>query len=482
MKTNDKLDFYGDKGASLIPFLIFLVITIALSMINLADINMMCAAGVVGLIIGMFFAKDKGKYWNTVLEGLGDKVGMTAVLIWLVVGIYGNILRAGQLSDGLVWLADKLSLSGAAFCVAAFLLSAGFAIATGAAFGTIAAMTPVLYPVGIILGSNPACLAGAIVSGGLFGDNIAPVSDTSICAASGQTYTNKDGIAEIGGCVRERAKIVIPTFIITVVLYAIFGGAGGASGVDQAVIQDLVANHQNPAGLLMLVPTVIVIGLAIKGKSLFEVLPIGIIVSTVLGLVAGLFEFSDLISIQDGAVTGAVPSGVSGMFNVCILLMVIVSMSYLVISSGMMEAAVDKLSETANTTTKAQLVIFFFVSIMNVLIAAINTIPNICCGTVVNEIGKKAKLHPYLRANLIAIPCCSFHFLPFSGSVLFILGFIKTMAMDASYIVVPTAASFLTATFYPVVLWTLTLIAILTGFMKMFEGPDGKPVKEEPKD
>ena len=142
-----------------------------------------------------------------------------------------------------VWLADKLSLSGAAFCVAAFLISAGFAIATGAAFGTIAAMTPVLYPVGIILGSNPACLAGAIVSGGLFGDNIAPVSDTSICAASGQTYTKKDGIVEIGGCVKERSKIVIPAFILTVALYAVFGGAGAASGVDQTVIQNLVASH-----------------------------------------------------------------------------------------------------------------------------------------------------------------------------------------------------------------------------------------------
>ena len=130
MGTEKKLEFVGGNGVSLLPFIVFIVITIGLSFINAADLNMMIASGVIGLIVGMLFCKNKDQYWDVVLEGLGDKMAMTAVLIWLVVGIYGTILRQGQLVEGLVWLSVKLHLSGSAFCVAAFLFSAAFALAT----------------------------------------------------------------------------------------------------------------------------------------------------------------------------------------------------------------------------------------------------------------------------------------------------------------------------------------------------------------
>ena len=41
------------------------------------------SSGVIGLIVGMLIVKDKPRYWDIVLEGLGDKMAMTAVLIWL---------------------------------------------------------------------------------------------------------------------------------------------------------------------------------------------------------------------------------------------------------------------------------------------------------------------------------------------------------------------------------------------------------------
>ena len=82
---------------SLVPFVVFIVITIGLSFINAADLNMMIASGVIGLIVGMLIVKDKPRYWDIVLEGLGDKMAMTAVLIWLVVGIYGSVLKSGHL-------------------------------------------------------------------------------------------------------------------------------------------------------------------------------------------------------------------------------------------------------------------------------------------------------------------------------------------------------------------------------------------------
>lgn len=483
MATEKKLEFIGGNGTSLLPFIVFIVITIGLSFVNAADLNMMIASGVIGLIVGMLFCKNKTMYWDFILDGLGDKMAMTAVLIWLIVGIYGTILRQGQLVEGLVWLSVKLNLSGAAFCVAAFLFSAAFALATGAAFGTVAAMTPILYPVGIIMGCDAAVLGGAIISGAIFGDNIAPVSDTTIVSTTGQLYRNKPGCAEIGGAVKDRSKYVLPAFVISAVLFFLFGGAKGGAGLDASVAEGLVASHQNPAGLLMLIPTAVVIIMAVTGKNLFVTLPVGIIVAVVVGLGAGLFGVSDLFHLENGVAAGALPTGVAGMLNVCILLMVVVSMGNLLIKSGFMEQLVERLSRNIKTTRGAELLIFLFSTAFSVLISAINTIPNICASPLVNALGQKAKLHPIRRANFLAVACDSFNAcMPFGGSVLLLLGCIKTLAADASYITVPSPNAFLTTCFYPCVLWVVMFIAVLTGWGRIYEGKNGEPVKELPKD
>lgn len=83
MSENKKLEFRGGSFMALIPFAIFIVITIGLSFANAADLNMMIGAGVVGLLVGMLFVKDLEAYWDTILAGLGSKVGMTAVMLWL---------------------------------------------------------------------------------------------------------------------------------------------------------------------------------------------------------------------------------------------------------------------------------------------------------------------------------------------------------------------------------------------------------------
>ena len=480
MKEEKMLKFKGGSKMSLVPFGIFIVITIGLSFINAADLNMMIASGIIGLICGMIFSEEKDKYWNTVLDGLGEKLGMTAVLIWLIVGIYGAILKSGHIVEGLVWLSVQLHLKGAAFTVAAFIFSAIFAVATGAAFGTIAAMGFILYPVGILLGSSPAVLGGAIISGALFGDNIAPVSDTTIVSSTGQTYKNKSGSADIGGAVKDRSKYVIVAAIISIILFFIFGGAKVGEGLDPILAEQLLAEHQMPKGLLLLIPTAIVIYMAVKGKNLFITLSLGIIIAIIVGLGANLFTLADLCSIQNGTVKGAFPDGVAGMTTVCILLMVIVSMGNLLTSSGFMDEMVDYLNNSViKSVTGAELVMFIFASIFSLLISAINTIPNICAGPLLDAIGKKNDIHPYRRANILAVSVCSFNaFMPFGGSVLLLLGIMNTLSSTYTFIEILSPNAFLFTTFYPLVIWVVMFAAIITGWGRIYEGASGEPVKK----
>ncbi len=46
MNTEKKLEFIGGNGISLLPFVVFIIITIGLSFVNAADLNMMIASGI----------------------------------------------------------------------------------------------------------------------------------------------------------------------------------------------------------------------------------------------------------------------------------------------------------------------------------------------------------------------------------------------------------------------------------------------------
>ena len=478
MRENKKLEFRGGSFMALIPFAIFIVITIGLSFANAADLNMMIGAGVVGLLVGMLFVKDLEAYWDTILAGLGSKVGMTAVMLWLVVGIYGNILKSGHIVEGLVWLGVQLNMSGAAFTVAAFVFAALFAMATGSGFGTISTMSFILYPAGILLGSNPAVLAGAILSGAAVGDNLAPVSDTTIIAATSQEYNNKEGAADIGGTVRTRSPLVIVGFVVAAVLFFIFGGSGGAT-LDPNHAAELLAAYQMPAGLLLLIPTALVIYLAVRGKNIFACLGIGSVVAIVIGLVAGLFDFSAIVAIEDGALVGAIPSGVAGMTTVSILLILVVSMGELLTRSGCMEATVNWLNSSVIKSPRgAELAIFSLSTIFGILIAAINTIANICVAPFVNAIGRKNNLHPYRSANILATTICSFpFFVPFGGCVLLLLGGLSSMKDAYPFLPELGATDMFFTAFYPWAIWVITLVACITGWGRLFEGKNGEPVK-----
>ena len=478
MRENKKLEFRGGSFMALIPFAIFIVITIGLSFANAADLNMMIGAGVVGLLVGMLFVKDLEAYWDTILAGLGSKVGMTAVMLWLVVGIYGNILKSGHIVEGLVWLGVQLNMSGAAFTVAAFVFAALFAMATGSGFGTFTTLSFIEYPAGILLGSNPAVLAGAILSGAAVGDNLAPVSDTTIIAATSQEYNNKEGAADIGGTVRTRSPLVIVGFVVAAVLFFIFGGSGGAT-LDPNHAAELLAAYQMPAGLLLLIPTALVIYLAVRGKNIFACLGIGSVVAIVIGLVAGLFDFSAIVAIEDGALVGAIPSGVAGMTTVSILLILVVSMGELLTRSGCMEATVNWLNSSVIKSPRgAELAIFSLSTIFGILIAAINTIANICVAPFVNAIGRKNNLHPYRSANILATTICSFpFFVPFGGCVLLLLGGLSSMKDAYPFLPELAATDMFFTAFYPWAIWVITLVACITGWGRLFEGKNGEPVK-----
>ena len=111
---------------------------------------------------------------------------------------------------------------GLLFVAFVFFATCIVSTATGSSIGTMFTAFPIFYTAGIILGGSPMFLAGAIVSGAIFGDNLAPISDTTIASASTQQF--RDGRpADVGGCVKTRFKYSIVAGSIALVLFAILG-------------------------------------------------------------------------------------------------------------------------------------------------------------------------------------------------------------------------------------------------------------------
>lgn len=209
---------------SVYPFGIFVFTAIVLSCLSAMSIELLVAAGVLGIIVGHVLADDSEAYWKTIFESMGSRTAMTAILLWLLVSVYGHVLQSGHIVEGLVWAADALSMGPSHFTMVVFLFSALFAVSTGSGFGTISSMSITLFPAGVAIGAHPALIGGAILSGAALGDSIAPVSDTAIIAASTQSYGNDNSrVANLAESVRQRLPLVLIALLLTLAAYWLFG-------------------------------------------------------------------------------------------------------------------------------------------------------------------------------------------------------------------------------------------------------------------
>ena len=444
------------KGLSLLPFGFFALCAIGLSFLGATNINLLIAIGIAAILLGAVLARGNAVFWNCIFQFFGSRTAMTATLLWLVVGIYGNILKEGQMVEGLVWAAGRLHIGGTAFTLVVFLFSGLFAIATGSGFGTISAMSLTLFPAGVAVGGEPALLGGAILSGAALGDSIAPVSDTAVIAASSQQFAD-GGVADIGGTVKSRLPLVGIAAALAIVGFAVLGAAAdGATSENPTISGDV-----HPLGLAMLVPTLVVIALSFRKVDIFISLAVGIVLSIAIGLSFSLFTPRNLINIDNGQMGGAVVDGVGGMANICILLMVVVSLSGLIIRSGSMDDIVGWLNaHFVRSERSAELTIFSLVAVAGILIAAVNTIANICIAPFVNSIGLKNNIHPYRRATILATVVCTFPFiLPYGGCALLLQKGVEASACGVNIGV----ADVLTTALYP---WALLVATFISCILK----------------
>nr|WP_246364149.1 Na+/H+ antiporter NhaC family protein [Halobacillus locisalis] len=467
------MEFRGGVFTATIPLVFFIIWAIVLSVTQLVTEQALVLGMVLGIILGLFFVKSKwSDYAQSLISGMSQPVGVVAIIAWFWAGMFAQLLSAGGLVDGLMWLGFQTGLEGGSFVAITFLLAGLFATAVGTGYGTVATFGILMYPAGIILGADPVILLAAILSGAVFGDNLAPVSDTTIVSATTQE-------ADVPGVVRSRFKYSIAAAIPALLLFFIFGG-GGEQGSQEVINQ--LQSQVSPNGLLMLIPFALVLYLALSGQHLLTSLSWGIVASVVFIFLTGT-SLTEVIHIYtndsgDAVVEGALMSGIGGYFNMAILILFILAAAYLLEVAGTMEVIKNFFLRIINNVVRrAELSMFGIVAFLNVFIT-INTAAEIAAAPFVRKLGKEMNIHPYRRANFLDTVTSSLGYIfPWSGGVLLAWATIRGAAEQYNFVPVVSPIEVFPFVFQGWGLLIVMFIAAMTGWGLRYSGKNGEEIK-----
>lgn len=404
MADKKKLEFYGGEWVSFLPFVVFLALIVVTTLMwgSISD-GALWLPAFLALIIAFFFVKDKRHYAEVIIEGMASKEAITPVVCWLFAGVFSRILRSSGLAAAIAGLAAGIGVGPALFTVITFIAACLFATASGTGFGTIAAAMAVLYPAGVALGCHPGLLAGIIISGAIFGDNLAPVSDTTICSATSQ------GV-DVPGVVRSRLKYAAvsagATIVIAVILSLVLGSNGIAMDANLSY---------DPMAFFMLIAVVITIVVAIKTGDIIIATTLGTVSGGVIGVLTGQFDFLQidaanpakgaLIAVHgeglDRTVDGILQTGLSSMLQVCILALLLFGSIAIMRAGGGDVRLLNALGSVAKTAKGAEVVTSFMVIILSTIMG-LNAPAILAVGpSFAKPLSEKHGISPYRTANLL---------------------------------------------------------------------------------
>jgi Na+/H+ antiporter NhaC len=455
---NERLQFHGGMFMSLVPVAIHVFFCVVLFIFFKAfNMEALAVGGFLALLFGGLLCKDYGKFWDSALKGIGSITSVSVVVILLLVGMFSQLIKLCGLSNGFVWLANSIGIQGGMFVAFTFIAACVVSTATGSSIGTMFIAFPIFYPAGLILGASPMWMAGCIVSGAIFGDNLAPISDTTIASASTQQF--KDGRpADIGGVVSSRLKYSLVGATIAAVVYAIFGGVGGTYQGGQ------IEALSNPVSLVMLIPVVVMLFVSTKTRNIFLGILVGLTLGTVTGIAAGLFDFSAVFAndAANNAATGFLIDGVNGILPTCALVISVFGIMGVLTDAGTLDFLADKILESkmAKTDSGAELACVAGISLTTLIFGGVTSASILTFGPILNKIGMAKNIHPYRRANVLD---------GIANSLPAIIPFMSVFVFIGAALTGLSPVDVAIGTIYATILFFVYTIACATGWGRKYE-------------
>ena len=304
---------------ALLPMIVFLVLFIGTGIALTAagaDMPFYQLSATVAIIPAIVLAilqgkDDLNKKIGVFLSGVGEINIITMCMIFLLAGGFASVASAiggvkATVNFGLSLLPPSMILPGL------FLIGAFISTAMGTSMGTVAAIAPIAVGVGEQTDIPLALLLGVVMSGAMFGDNLSMISDTTIAATRTQGCEMKDKF-------RENFRIAFPAAVATLIFILILS--------FQTEVQGQVSQSYH---LVQVIPYVLVLIGGMIGINVFVVLLIGIVSGAFIMLLGGHIASVELLANMG--------TGVSGMFETCMVAILVAAMCALIREYGGFEA------------------------------------------------------------------------------------------------------------------------------------------------
>lgn len=423
-------DFPKDKlgGLSLIPLLGFLALYVTAGLWFLYQGQDMAfyqfpapSCALFGFWLALLLGyKNVRLHIKTFTTGVGDETVILMCLIFLLAGGFASVATKmgavdASVAFGMYLLPSKLLLPGL------FIVSCFISFAMGTSMGTLSTLVPIAVGLSQSANLSLPIVAGAVLGGAMFGDNLSIISDTTIAA----TLTQDCGMKEK---MRANLIIAIPAAIITLVILFFL-----PAPVEKVALVDF--------SLLKILPYFLVLLLAVLGVHVVLVLSAGIIACLAIGLSYGSFQIFDVGKI--------IYDGFLSMTDVFLVTILIAGIAAIATKEGGLEYLLKKISPIARGQKSAKLVIALCVSIADICVAN-NTVAILLSGSVVKRIAHNFRIEKARAASFLDIFSCVWQGLIPHGAQLLLVG---GLCQLSGFAIIPW-------TFYPIILGIVALLHI----------------------
>ena len=362
-------------------------------------------------------------------KGAGNENIIMMVMIFLLAGAFSGVAKAMGGVDATVNL--SLSILPPNLVVVGLFIIAGFiSVSMGTSVGTITALTPVGLGVTEATGIPVALVVGAIVGGGMFGDNLSIISDTTIAAVRTQGCELKDKF-------KVNFLIVLPAAILALIILFVM--------TSQYQV-DLTAVYQ--VEWMKVIPYVAILVGALLGINVFVLLGGGIVLAGIIGLATHSFSLLNLIT--------ATSDGMAGMQELAMICIVVGGVLELIKHNGGIDYLLYLIKSRIKSKKGAEFGIATLVSVID-LCTANNTIAIVMAGPLAKEIADEFDIDPRRSASLLDIfSSCWQGLIPYGAQVLGAAGLAAISPMEIVKFV-----------HYPMLMGIFGILAIIIGFPKL---------------
>lgn len=421
------------KGNSLalLPLGVFLILFVGTGIVT-GDFYKMpvlvaftVAAAVAFMLNGKKSLDDK---INIFCEGAGDSNIILMCMIFLLAGAFSNVAKAMGGVEATVNL--SLSLVPSRFLVGGlFLIACFISLSMGTSVGTITALAPIGVGIAQAAGISLPLVLGAIVGGGMFGDNLSMISDTTITAVRTQGCELKDKF-------NVNFLIVLPAALITLVILIML--TWGYEGTPKTYSYELIK----------VIPYLVILIGALAGLNVFVLLGGGTLFAGMIGVFTGSFTSFEGIE--------AAATGMMGMSEIALLSIIIGGTLALIKQNGGIDFILQFITSRIRTKKGAEFGIAALVSAVD-LCTANNTIAIVMTGPLAKDISEKYEIDPRRSASILDIfsACCQ-GLVPYGAQLLAAAGLAAISPLEIMKYL-----------HYPILMGICGILAIAIGFPKL---------------